>query len=392
MPGTEYQTKSGKDDQNSLSQTSPVMGHTLRKFSVFITSLFIVLAFIAVCLSIFYTTYLKPVDPKSKTTLNIEIPKGSSVDKIADILKKDKMIRSKTAFKVIANLSDQTGKLKAGTYTLSRNMKIDNIVDILASGKANVSVMKITIAEGKTVEQIADYLVKQNVLKSKDKFLSLCKTGSSFSNYDFIRKLSNESKTKRKYVLEGYLFPDTYTIFKGASEEDIIDKMLDRFDEIYKDDYDGQASKVNLGSTDDVIALASIIEKEGKPADFKKISAVFHNRMDKGMVLGSNVTVQYILNTSKLDLNDNDIAVDSPYNTYKYKGLPVGPVSNPGIQAIEAALYPDEDFTKQGYMYFTATDPESGQLKFSKTEGEHTKLVNEYRSKWVEFDKKNNLK
>ena len=142
---------------------------------------------------------------------------------------------------------------------------------------------------------------------------------------------------------------------------------------------------------DEVFTLASMIEKEAKTADFAKVSAVFHNRLKAGMTLGSDVTVKYASGSQKMYLNDNDLAVDSPYNTYTHKGLPVGPVCNPSMDAIVAALYPDEQYVAQKYLYFCSTDPASGELHFSKTLEEHNAAVAMYRPLWEEYDKSRGL-
>ena len=140
---------------------------------------------------------------------------------------------------------------------------------------------------------------------------------------------------------------------------------------------------------DEVITLASIIEKEGLRASFSKVSAVFHNRLKENMSLGSDVTVQYALGIKRLVLTQSELDTDSAYNTYRIKGLPVGAICNPGDAAIEAALYPDGDYLEEGYLYFALTDPETGELAFTKTLEEHNEVVKQYRPLWEAYDKKN---
>lgn len=137
---------------------------------------------------------------------------------------------------------------------------------------------------------------------------------------------------------------------------------------------------------DDVLTLASMIEREAKTADFAKVSAVFHNRLAQDMTLGSDVTIKYYLNSEKMALTDSDLSVESAYNTYRNKGLPVGPICNPSTDAIVAALYPDEQYRQQGYLYFCSKDPNSGELYFSKTLEEHEAAVAQYRPLWIEYD------
>ncbi|MEX1307257.1 MAG: endolytic transglycosylase MltG, partial [Eubacteriales bacterium] len=150
-------------------------------------------------------------------------------------------------------------------------------------------------------------------------------------------------------------------------------------------DYIAQAEALGMDISE-VITLASIIEREGKPQDFKKISAVFHNRLNKNDKLQSCATLQYVVGIRKLQFSQDEIGINSPYNTYLYAGLPAGPIANPGKQAIEAALYPDEEYLAEGYYFFCSTDPESGSLAFAKTYAEHQKNVAKYEDLWAAYD------
>ena len=142
-----------------------------------------------------------------------------------------------------------------------------------------------------------------------------------------------------------------------------------------------------MGMTmDQVITLASLIQKEAKDEDFAKTSAVFHNRLKKNMKLQSDVTIHYVTGLRKMSLDNNDLALNSPYNTYQVTGLPLGPICNPSAKAIEAALYPDETFVAEGYLYFCAKDPESGELHFSRTLAEHEQAVSIYAPLWKQYD------
>lgn len=142
---------------------------------------------------------------------------------------------------------------------------------------------------------------------------------------------------------------------------------------------------------DEVFTLASMIEKEAKTADFAKVSSVFHNRLKQNMTLGSDVTVKYVSGSEKMVLSGSDLSVESPYNTYTRKGLPVGPICNPSMDAVVAALYPDEQYLAQKYLYFCSKDPNSGELYFSKTQEEHDAAVAMYRPLWEEYDRSRGL-
>ena len=211
--------------------------------------------------------------------------------------------------------------------------------------------------------------------------------GKKFLSYTFIAALDEEDLVGRKYAMEGYLFPDKYEIYVGSSEQAIMKKMLNRFDDIMSEKFIARIDELGL-SIDEVITLASVIEREAKPADFGKVSAVFHNRLAKDMPLQSCATVQYVLGIRKLNLSAEDIAVDSLFNTYKYGGVPVGPICAPSQKAIEAALYPDEEYVKDGYLYFATKDPESGELFFNTNYEDHEEDVAKYRPLWQEYDKK----
>ena len=137
---------------------------------------------------------------------------------------------------------------------------------------------------------------------------------------------------------------------------------------------------------DQVLTLASLIEKEAKESDFARVSAVFHNRLKEGMKLESDVTIHYITGVRKMALADSDLAVSSPYNTYQVSGLPLRPICNPSPAAIRAALYPDDSMIQEKYLYFCAKEPESGELYFSKTLDQHKRAVESYAPYWQKYD------
>ena len=186
--------------------------------------------------------------------------------------------------------------------------------------------------------------------------------------------------------MEGYLYPAKYEIYVGSSPETIIKKMLNKFSDVFNDKRLSRADELGM-SIDQVVILASIIERESRPNDFAKVSAVFYNRIERDMNLESCASVQYILGTNKIKLTNEDISIDSKYNTYLYSGLPAGPICSPSEKAIDAALYPDEEFMDEGYLFFATKDPESGELAFSKTAEEHAAVVAQYEELWIEYDR-----
>ena len=322
--------------------------------------------------------FVRPVDKSDATPITVTISKGSGASAIAKLLYEacgegeQGLISSKAAFKVYVDFTGKSSILKAGTYVLSKNMAIPQMVDIICMGNPPKETVKFTIPEGLSVEGIADKLVELGILKDTSDFLILCKGGEQFSQYSFIASILNGGDAgDRDYVLEGYLFPDTYEVYTDASAETIITKMLIRFNEMFDDDCIARAQELNM-SVDDVITLASMIEKEAKTDDFAKVSAVFHNRLDQDMKLESDAPLQYIWKTeSVLDFTQEQMSVNSPYNTYVVAGLPVGAIDNPGKNAVDAALYPDEEFVGDGYLYFVLKAKDSTELVFAKTYEEH---------------------
>jgi UPF0755 protein len=172
-------------------------------------------------------------------------------------------------------------------------------------------------------------------------------------------------------------------VYVDSTPDEILDKMLTRYYEVYSGEWVDRAQELGL-SRDQVMTLASIIEREaGNADDFTKVSAVFHNRLQRGMKLESCATLNYVTGQDRYAFSADEMAIVSPYNTYLNEGLPIGPICNPGATAIYAALYPDEEFLAEGYLYFCNANPkETNRLVFSKTYEEHLKNVEKYREYW----------
>ena len=354
-------------------------------------------SFVIVC-GLIYTGYRKvdelffaPVDAQDTATVAFEVTSGSSLSTVSVNLENAGLIHNHTVFKYMADFMGMGQKIQSGDYELSRAMSATQILDQLVSGDGKPLTTTITIIPGWTIEDVASYLVEKKVLSSADEFLALCKTGESYAGYYFIEDvLSQDDAGDRKYALEGYLSPNTYEIYTSASADTIVRRLLSQTEAAYLLSYDERAQELGM-TMDDVFTLASMIEKEAKKADFAKVSAVFHNRLKAGMTLDSDVTVKYASGSQKMYLNSDDLSVDSAYNTYQRKGLPVGPVCNPSMDAVVAALYPDEQYLAQKYLYFCSTDPDSGELHFSKTLEEHQAAAAMYQPLWEEYDRKRGL-
>jgi len=362
----------------------------LRPVLIFACSALLLLGLISFAWGQFSAVMIDPVDPQDQTPITFEIQSGDSLTRVANNLQGMNLVRNRTFFKYYADFMGFSQKIQAGSYTLNRGMTIAQIADQLTRGDGKPIVRTITVIPGWTIEGIADYLLNEKVIQDRAAFLEMCRTGEGFSDYYYVSDvMATGSVPRRKYALEGYLAPDTYEIYTDAKVEDIIKKLLSQTGAVFKEGYQARAQELNM-SMDEVLTLASIIEKEAKTADFARVSGIFHNRLKQNMRLGSDVTVKYVTGTTRMALGSSDLAVDSPYNTYLHQGLPVGPICAPSPAAVQAALYPDEGFMADGYLYFCSKDPDTGELYFSKTLEEHEQAVRVYAPLWEAYDKRTN--
>lgn len=317
-----------------------------------------------------------PYNRHNKEDIVIEIPKGASVNTISDVLYENELIKNKTMFKVVAKLSNKTPLFKAGKYLLNQTYSNNDIVSLLASGKFYQDGIKITIPEGSTSKEIITILV-ENKLGSKEVYEELINHPENF--YDEFSFLNQEDIIS----LEGFLYPDTYYFDEKTSEKEILTKMLSMFNNIYNYDFKQRQKEMNM-TLSEVINLASIVEKEAVlDEDRPIIASVFYNRLDIDMPLQSDATIQYIFEERKKIVTYKDLEINSPYNSYKNKGLPPTPIANPGVKSIEGVLYPEET----EYLYFVAKM--DGGNNYSVKYEDHLKYVEEYRA---ERDKLNQNK
>jgi UPF0755 protein len=364
--------------------TGFMVWRVLRPLLVFIISLGLVFLLGSALIRHIEENYFAPVSAESTESKQVEIKPGSSLSAIASLLYEQGIIRNKFVFQMYVDFNDKASGMQAGKYQLSPGMTMEQIMNILSAGDGGRKVIKLTFTEGMTVEDIAAKLVSAGGFDDDkyDEFLSLCNDKEAFADSKYIKSMIETAQMDgRRYLLEGYLFPDTYEFYADASPRDVIDKLLSRFDAVFTMQYEARAAELGL-TVDQIVALASIIEWEALPKDFKKVSAVFHNRLDSDMHLDSCATLRYVTGLKKFVYTAEERQNDSPYNTYKVTGLPIGPIANPGQKAIEAALYPDEDFMTQGYLYFCNKDPESGDLAFAKDLEEHEANVAMYSPLW----------
>lgn len=307
---------------------------------------------ICACVGVSLTIYACIDWIPSKQTVEIDITPGLSVAEIASQLKTSGVIVTPKVFSLWVKLAGIEGKLKAGFYRFDAGLTLRDVADKIKRG--DVIGFSFTVVEGWNVHDIVHAL-------SEAPFIS------DPTIIDEVEKLMQES------ALEGYIFPDTYRLTYPRSAADLVRELSSRFWKEFSPEYKSRADELGM-TVHHVMTLASVVEKEtGAPEERALIASVFHNRLKKGMLLQSDPTVIYGLKGFDGNLRKHDLSNPHPYNTYVHKGLPPGPIANPGKAAIEATLYPAD--TK--YLYFVSRN--DGTHKFSETLSEHLKAVMEYQ-------------
>lgn len=308
----------------------------------------------------------KALDPDSTAMIIVEVPNGSTTTKIGTILVEQGIIDNADSFKLQSKMKGMDGKYKAGEYTLSPAMTMTEIMDILVTG--NVNTVRFTIPEGLMVSEVADKLAEEGLI-NRDMFMKEIESGDF--NYKFLKDApSGELR------LEGYLYPNTYDVFTTASEHDIIDRLLRQLDTVFTDEMYARAEELGM-DLNEVMTIASLIERETMvDSERAKVASVIYNRLDIGMKLQIDATVQYALGEQKQFLTYKDLEVESPYNTYQIAGLPPGPICSPGEASIKAALYPEDT----DYIYYVLSAAKDGTHKFAKTGDQFLKYKQEYKN------------
>ncbi len=299
---------------------------------------------------------------KKSRNVIITVKEGEVVKNVAETLKSDGLITFPLVFRLRASAGNYV--IKQGKHIIDNSMSYGEMLAKLSempdAGYADI--VKVLIPEGYEVKDIASTLFEKGLIPDEESFIEETEKGRF--DYPFIKKIKRD-----KNRLEGYLFPATYEIRLGESEHSIINKMLEKFNEVVVPLYENSDTKYSL---DEIVTLASMIESEAANDDERPIiSSVFYNRLDKNMYLGSCATVLYVTKDRKKVLSVADTKIKSLYNTYINKGLPPGPISAPGEASIKAALNPQ----RTPYLYFAAKSDGSGNI-FSKTEAEHLKVIN----------------
>ncbi|GJL55194.1 MAG: aminodeoxychorismate lyase [Nitrospirales bacterium] len=295
------------------------------------------------------------------TTRIITIQRGMSLGEVAHYLEEQGLIANAQWFRIMGKLTRADRKIQPGEYALHAGFTPTEILSQLKEGK--VYYHTVTIPEGYTVRQIAEVLSKKRLI-NETRFLALTQDSTFISTLNL--PVDN---------LEGYLFPDTYFVARLTPEEEIIRTFVQRFHKAFSPELRARAKEMGM-TMQEVLTLASVVEKEtGLSQERSIVSGVFHNRLARNIPLQSDPTVIYAIEAFDGNIRKRDLSIDSPYNTYQVRGLPPGPIANPGEAAIRAALYP----TPSDYVYFVSKN--DGSHQFSVTLAEHNRAVEKYQKK-----------
>ena len=309
------------------------------------------------------------VDENDEPIMESKLVDAADVDYVAGRLKEGGLIEHEWLFKLFCMITRSDIKLRPGTYTLDTDMDYLAIVTNLGSSSTNRATVTVTFTEGSTVDQIFEQLEKKGVASVED-------LRNMAANHPYKFSFLQEIPLGDYHRLEGYLFPDTYNFYVGDDPKYVINKLLLNFDARFTDEMREKVAESEY-SIHEILTVASMVEKETDGTDEKIIASVIYNRLNSRVTAGKlqiDATLVYINGGRKPVEADKEI--DSPYNTYLYEGLPAGPIANPGMAAIRAAMNPD----KTNY-YFYVLNPISNRHEYTTNYKDHVNLVNKYADK-----------
>jgi UPF0755 protein len=332
-----------------------------KSWKLFLATFWFVILLIWTLGILFYFQAAYSVSQEYKST-PFRIEKGMNLKRVSIKLKEKQLIRSSLSFQIMAYVKGQQNKLMAGEFKLSPSMPPLEVLETITSGKTIL--YEVTIPEGLRIVEIAKLLNEKKIVPAEE-FIKWAHSKELIDSFE----ITGDS-------LEGYIFPDTYRLSKNTHAKELVKRMTETFfKKALKPKYKERAKKLGL-DFNEIVTLASIIEKEtGQAAERKKISSVFHNRLKKNMRLQSDPTVIYAIPNFDGNIHKKDLSIKSPYNTYKVKGLPPGPIANPGHASIIAALYPE--ISK--HLYFVSR--QDGSHQFSNNLKDHNLAVRKYQLK-----------
>ena len=296
-----------------------------------------------------------------------KILKDGEIDTVAETLHESGMIENKWLFKLFVTISKSEDKFQPGTFTLNTSMDYRALITNMGSSSETRATVKVTFPEGSTVDQIFA-LMEEKGVSTVEQLESMA------ASHDYAFSFLQDIPLGDHHRLEGFLFPDTYEFYLDEDPKYAINKLLVNFDLKFTDEMREEAKDAGY-SVREILIIASMVEKETDGTDEKNISSVIYNRLkNNGETAGFlqiDATIAYV-NGGEVSGDDTQ-TVDSPYNTYKYKGLPPGPIANPGMAAIKAAMEPN----KTNY-YFYVLNPNTNRHEYTTRYGDHQNLVNKY--------------
>ncbi len=299
--------------------------------------------------------------------IEVEIAEGTSTKELVALLKEKGVIRYQLPFYVKLYRSSYRGKLRYGSYTLNDGMSIDDIILALSKGDGRGDgTIVLTIPEGYTIEMIAERVEELELMSGEEFLAAVTEAGEALSE-----SMDLPDTSDVYYALQGYLFPDTYYLDKDTTPSQLVSIMLEEFNNKFDEERQARAEELGMSVTE-VLTRASLVQKETDLAEeYATIAGVINNRIESNMRLQFDSTVVYAMTEGKYGVARvlyADLEYESPYNTYRNYGLPVGPICNPGIEAIDGVLYPEE----HNYLFFqTDTVKNDGTNLFFETYEEH---------------------
>lgn len=338
-----------------------------KKFRVKLIILLLTIIAIIGSLNYYNYTIEKPIKT-NKDNISITVGEGEGFYNLLDRLEDEGILRNKTLIKLNLKLNNQNLDIVPGTYEIKTNISLDELIDILKniSHKGDISV---TIPEGYDIDEMAELFEKQGLF-SRDEFIQAVK------EYELPSYIKSDSN--KKYNLEGYLFPDTYFINKDITPEEFITLMINEFETTIKSIEGKESITISNDELGKIVTIASLIEEEAEVDEERTlISSVIYNRLNKGMKLEFCSTINYAWGEHLSQVLNKHLEIDSPYNTYKNAGLPVGPITNPGKKSLIAAIEP----ANTDYLYFMLLYNQGGKHHFSTTGEEHERVKLEEEAK-----------
>lgn len=319
----------------------------MNKYKSFRKLILLIILFLFVITLTFVISYSSTIRKPLKSTedsIIIEVKQGEGFYDVLDRLDKENKLTNKLLIKVNLAIDKRKVNLTEGIYEINTNSSLEELIKSLENKDGDKDLVKLTIPEGYSIEDIAKSVEDKGIC-SKDEFI---KDVKDYKLPSFVK-----NNNKKRYNLEGYLYPDTYLIEKGSNANDVIKSMLDRFEDVLKQAEDETKVEISDEDVEKIVTIASMIEREARvPGDRPLISSVIYNRLEKDMKLQIDAAVIYALGYHVDVVLNKHLEVDSPYNVYKYKGLPAGPIANPGLDCIKAALLPE----KTDYLYYIMKD------------------------------------